>query len=349
MPEKWLSRGLIILGLLVLFLFLDGPVAVSTTVSGTLCTDPGEYDIEDVRIAYDRSTMIGGEGVEIRGQRVYYVDTATARDTSPRSAIGEISPERLDRLMSLVTRTGVVCLEGDYSDRFILPLSEPVYESLIVSVENESSTVAITSSSGGGGPARARQVIGEVRTIGRSSSSVNGSEFCRRAPTDAIGEIIEYCNTLPGPLAPERIEHSVYSRVNALREVENRSALQQDDWLRHIARSHSQEMAQPTENTSVASRRAVGCTEGETSSSDTTVRPNLSDGSPVAGENTFRTTVDPQTATNGRIAAEAVDTWRDTPGSRRTMFHPAWDDTGVGVYILAGDEVTTVYITQYFC
>lgn len=212
MERNWWSLGALVGFLLVAFLLLDGPVAVSSTVAGTFCTEPGDYDLEDVRIRYDRSTMIGHEGVEIRGTKVYYLDEITDRGSPWTFKIGTISRATLDRFVSLIARSGLFCLEDQYTDRFIIPASEPVYEDLTVSIGGDSKTVSITSGSGRGGPSRVRRVIDEIRTVGQSLPSVGGVEFCDRAPTDAVDAISTYCrhelSTLdrepPGEIRPDR-------------------------------------------------------------------------------------------------------------------------------------------------
>lgn len=147
--KRW-ARGRLFGIRLLVFLLLDGPVAVSSTVAGTLCSEPGDYDPEDVRMGYDRSTMMGAEGVEIRGTQVYYIDETTDRGSARSFRIGTISRSRLNHLVELIARIGLFCLENQYRDRFIIPLSEPVREDLTMSIGGESRTVSITSTTGRG-------------------------------------------------------------------------------------------------------------------------------------------------------------------------------------------------------
>lgn len=151
-----------------------------------------------MHITYDRQTMVGPEVVVIRGTTVLYVD-GTVQQGTPEFRAGSISQSQARALVRTVTRTGVFCLAGEYTDRFVITLSEPVSEELTIRVRNNSRTVSVTSGNGRGGPRRVRAVIGEVRAIGRGQPVVERTEFCRRTAVPHSETVSQYCNTTRDP------------------------------------------------------------------------------------------------------------------------------------------------------
>lgn len=165
---------------------------VPSALSSTLCDRPGEYDVEDVRISYDRSTMIGSFGVYVHGREVYSVDRPSASD-SPVYRVGTVSTETIRRLMSVVERNGVLCLNDRYTG--IVTLTEPTSETLHIATETESKRIAVSPESADA-PPQIDRTTGVLWETGRAQPRVNASRFCSRLPADADTKLTERCRSL---------------------------------------------------------------------------------------------------------------------------------------------------------
>lgn len=168
----------------LLFVALLVPAAlvmhVPSTLDGAFCDDPGEYDVDDVRLSYERSTMSGSYGVYVHGRQVYYVGPSSAADT-PVYRAGTVSVETVRRLMSVVERNGILCLNDQYTG--VILLTEPISDDLRVSTGTASKVITVTPTTAA--PPQVERTVDALRDTGRAQPRVNASRFCARLPADA--------------------------------------------------------------------------------------------------------------------------------------------------------------------
>jgi hypothetical protein len=175
---------------------------VPSALGSTLCDRPGEYDVKDVRISYDRSTMIGAFGVYVHGRDVYSVDFTSLSDP-PVYRVGTVSTETIRRLMSVIERNGVLCLNDRYTG--IVVLTGSTSGTLHIATETESKIITVSPESADA-PPQIDRTIGVLWETGRAQPRVNASRFCSRLPADADTGLTQRCRELS---FTDTIEHLV--------------------------------------------------------------------------------------------------------------------------------------------
>ncbi|MBD2104037.1 CAP domain-containing protein [Leptolyngbya sp. FACHB-261] len=134
--------------------------------------------------------------------------------------------------------------------------------------------------------------------------------------------------TLAQSPAIAEIETSVQQRINTVRQAKGLGPLQSNEKLMQVARNYSKQMARqsffshtsPAGDTVIQRVRGVGIAYW------------------VVGENLAKNTNAPDPAT------VAVQGWLDSPGHRENILHPAFTQSGVGVWRTGN----TYYFTQVF-
>jgi hypothetical protein len=164
---------------------------VPSAVDSSFCNRPGEYGVNDVRIAYDRSAMIGSDGVHVDGRQIYYLNLWRGSESAVYR-VGTVRPEAVRELMTVIERNGILCSNDQYTG--ITLLSGAVSEELSVSIETASKTIELDPA--GAAPPQVERTIDALRETGQAQPTVNASEFCARLSADANTGLADRCRYL---------------------------------------------------------------------------------------------------------------------------------------------------------
>ena len=152
-----------------------------------------------------------------------------------------------------------------------------------------------------------------------------------------------------------RLEKQIHLLINKERQKQGLSQLSADDALSLIARRHSRDMAArkyfdhiSPEGHDFAYRYRQGNYDCSVATGSTIYKGAEN----IAQNNLY----DSVTTINGeaffdwnsldKIAETTVQGWMKSPGHRKNILMPHWNQEGIGVYIAPDDKV---YITQNFC
>jgi uncharacterized protein YkwD len=154
---------------------------------------------------------------------------------------------------------------------------------------------------------------------------------------------------------PENLEKQIFQMINAQREKNHLPALQTDQRLSSIARSHSEDMAshdyfahEDQQGRSPDQRaQAAGYTcRVKVGQRYSGLGENLAQGNLAKGATTTNGKTTYDWNSEEQIAATAVNNWMQSSGHRRNILDPVYTKTGIGVAIAKDGKV---YITQNFC
>lgn len=192
------------LSLALMLLLLTGALALQapSAVASTLCGGSTGSDVTDVRIAYEETTMIGRSGVYVHGRQVYFLDQS-ADGGSPAYRAGTVSTDTVQRLLAVIDRNGILCLNERY--RGLIWGSESISNELSVSTETASGTIEASPRTAA--PPQVRRAADALWEIGREQPRVTASRFCERLPADVetrLGESCEYRGTTDALVASVR-------------------------------------------------------------------------------------------------------------------------------------------------
>jgi uncharacterized protein YkwD len=144
------------------------------------------------------------------------------------------------------------------------------------------------------------------------------------------------------------LERLVHTSINVERKAQDREAMEFDDVLAAVARTHSEDMAKRGYFSHV---NAEGLTPMKRLEQAGYNRCRL------VGENIFQNNLYSRVTTEKKrttydwnspekISATTVKGWMDSAGHRQVILEKDYTRTGIGVAIASDDKV---YITQIFC
>jgi uncharacterized protein YkwD len=188
---------------------------------------------------------------------------------------------------------------------------------------------------------------GDSAPAGVEQSTAGGGEAVATTATATATQTAESEVAATSDSKRERVENLIHQKVNERREANGLDPIPQDDLLRQIARSHSQEMAQQGY---FAHESPSGERFGDRYDQfGYNCRVPVGDNRyATGGENIWKMTASTEPSAE-TIASNAVRGWMESPDHRENIMRPYWDDMGIGVYILDTGGGVEIYATQNFC
>ena len=153
------------------------------------------------------------------------------------------------------------------------------------------------------------------------------------------------------------VEYAIHAEINEVRRDRGLSTLSFDTELRRPARYHSEDMA---EEGYFAHEAPDGGTFGDRYEKfGYTCRVDAGGNRyATGGENIAQTWFEERIRTDGgteyygntsELAEGIVEQWMNSPGHRKNILRPYWENEALGVYLTGKDGKTAVYATQNFC
>lgn len=186
-------------------------------------------------------------------------------------------------------------------------------------------------------------------------SSVDGpGRSAIKAPTPPP-QLPDYKDKKKPKISTGRLEQRIHDLINEEREQQGLEPLEWDGRLAEIARQHSLDMAQRTYFSHVSPEGRDFPYRYQQNGYTCSVR--VKDILYTGAENIFQNNLYNRSATvNGvayydwnsekELAASTVRGWMNSPGHRRNILTPHWQNQGIGIAISPDGKV---YITQNFC
>lgn len=153
-----------------------------------------------------------------------------------------------------------------------------------------------------------------------------------------------------------KAELEIHRLINKERTERGLSKLAYDDDLGEIAKSHSKDMA--TNGFFSHTSPTTGEFDDRYRSAGYTCKVRISENQyATGGENIAQTWYKVSLQTSGddfltsekEVAAFIVSQWMKSPGHRKNILRPYWENEGIGIYTIEKDEGLAVYATQNFC
>lgn len=161
---------------------------------------------------------------------------------------------------------------------------------------------------------------------------------------------------IPKPsISVQDLEQRVHSLINSERKTRGLSALGLDDRLSRIARDHSRDMASRSyfshdspegRDFSFRYRKQGYSCAIRTGNTIHSGAENIALGHVYRSIRTVNGVASYDWYTPEQMARKTVQGWMNSPGHRRNILTPHWQNQGIGIAI-APDG--TVYVTQNFC